>query len=223
MTAKDKYRKIALLVFSICLILGVLSACIPYGISLPDTLQDKVTDTAMTITANASDGLGEFNDGYSYVYTDKDLIDKYRSGDANTPYDISIQKVAKTSSNRGAKENPYVIASVEDWDRFAKNLDDGSIPSYGSGKYFVLAKDLDFDGKTFHPVRFFNGTFYGMGSALLNINCANWQYWNGSSYVAIGSTTAGFGVFCVTTGAMITDLIVKNFKYMDMPVTSTVN
>ena len=137
MTAKDKYRKIALLVFSICLILGVLSACIPYGISLPDTLQDKVTDTAMTITANASDGLGEFNDGYSYVYTDKDLIDKYRSGDANTPYDISIQKVAKTSSNRGAKENPYVIASVEDWDRFAKNLDDGSIPSYGSGKYFV--------------------------------------------------------------------------------------
>ncbi|MDE5654960.1 MAG: hypothetical protein K2I46_05060, partial [Clostridia bacterium] len=153
---------------------------------------------------------------------DKALIDSYRAGDANTPYDISIVEVDKTQA-RGTQENPFVIASVDDWTRFAKNLDDGSIASYGSGKYFVLASDIDFDGKTFYPIRFFNGYFHGMGHSLKNITVTknDWLYWNGSSYVTIPTTGTGaplgYGLFGRTTGAMITDLILEDFSYQDMP------
>ena len=224
---KAKYLKCLILIISICFILGALAACLPFNISIPDTLEEAIDNTAMNITTNSSDGLGEFNNGYSYVYTDKDLIDKYRAGDPDTPYDISIVKV-DTSQARGTQKNPYVIASVEDWTRFAKNLDDGSIPSYGSEKYFVLANDVDFDGKTFYPVRYFNGTFYGMGHKLKNLSVngtSGWVYWNKTAYaqIPISGTGAplGYGVFCATTtGATITDIILENYSYSEMPMTA---
>ncbi len=220
-TIRAKYLKFALLIISVCFILGAISACLPFNISIPTLDNDTISDTAMTITQNSSDGLGEFNDGYSYVYTDKTKIDGYRAGTED--YDITTHKVAKTSSNRGTQDNPYVIASVDDWTRFAKNLDDGSIASYGSGKYFVLASDIDFDGKTFYPVRFFNGTFYGLGHKIKNITVdgANWFYWNGTDYATIPLSGAqcpyGYGVFCRATNATIADLIVEDFSYKQMP------
>ena len=71
----------------------------PFNISLPDTLEENaIDDTAMTITTNPSDGLGEFNNGYSYVYTDKSVIDSYRSGASSLKYDITMHKVAKTEN-----------------------------------------------------------------------------------------------------------------------------
>ncbi|MDE6605915.1 MAG: hypothetical protein K2K85_07855, partial [Clostridia bacterium] len=228
--SKSKYLKCAIFIISVCILLGALSACLPFNISIPDKLEEGAIDnTAMIITPNATDGLGEFNNGYSYIYTDKDLIDKYRAGDAKTPYDLSIVKV-DTSQARGTQKNPYVIASVDDWDRFAKNLDDGSIPSYGSEKYFVLAKDIDFDGKTFHPVRFFNGTFYGMGHKLKNLSVngtAGWVYWNNTAYAQIPtsgtSSPYGYGVFCRTSNVTVCDLIIENFDYQQMPSTAVFN
>ena len=80
----------------------------------------SVTNTGLTITTNSSDGFGEFKDGARYVYTDKNLVDKYRAGDVNTPYDVSTHRVAKTSSNRGSQDNPYVIASISDWEAFVQ-------------------------------------------------------------------------------------------------------
>ncbi|MDE6491928.1 MAG: hypothetical protein K2L37_02115, partial [Lactobacillus sp.] len=156
-----------------------------------------------------------------------DLIEDYRAGDINTKYDTTLQKVVKTSA-RGTQENPYVISTVDEWTRFAKNLDDGSIPNYGRGKYFVLANDIDFGGKTFYPVRFFDGTFYGYGKKLQNISvsgASGWVYWNGSTYtqIPVSGTGAplGYGVFCATTtGAMITDLILENYKLSEMPQTA---
>ncbi|MDE6604944.1 MAG: hypothetical protein K2K85_02855, partial [Clostridia bacterium] len=224
---KAKYLKYAIFILLLCFAVGVISACLPFNISVPSTLEESAIDkTAFTITTNASDGLGEFKDGYAYAYTDRALAENYRAGDPNTVTDIAIQKVASTGV-RGAKNNPYVIASVEDWDRFAKNLDDGTIPDYGSGKYFVLANDIDFDGKTFHPVRFFNGTFYGLGKKLKNVSAngtAGWVYWNGSAYAQIPTSGAGcpfgYGTFCKTTNAVITDLIIENFDFRQMPSTA---
>ncbi|MDE7348668.1 MAG: hypothetical protein K2N53_03300, partial [Clostridia bacterium] len=221
--AKTKYLKCAILIISICILLGAISACLPFSISLPNTLdKDAIDNTAMTITPHESDGLGMFEDGYCYVYTDKDLVEKYRAGDADTPFDVSTQKVTKTSSNRGEKANPYVISSLTDWETFVKFC--GTDLTKSTGKYFVLANDIDFAGVDFHPVGKFGGTFYGMGHKLLNIDCSNWQYWNGTNYVAIGTsgqTNSGFGVFGSATNATITDLINEDYNYSGVPQTST--
>ncbi|MDE6474895.1 MAG: InlB B-repeat-containing protein [Clostridia bacterium] len=220
--AKTKYLKCAILVISICFILGALAACLPFNISIPDKLEEgAINDTAMNITTNATDGLGEFSNGYSYAYTDKNLIDKYRAGDANTPYDISIVKV-DTSQARGTQKNPYVIATVADWDTFVKFV--ATDTNNGKDKFFVLANDLDFNNIDFHPVTIFNGTFYGMGHSLNNITCTSWQYWNGSNFVDIGTTgytSEGYGLFCKITDATITDLIIDNYSYQNPPVSQT--
>ncbi|MDE7191442.1 MAG: InlB B-repeat-containing protein, partial [Clostridia bacterium] len=214
---KEKYLKCAILIISICFILGALSACLPFSIFIPDKLEeDAINDTAMAITKNPSDGLGEFNNGYSYVYTDKDLIDKYRAGDSDTPYDITPHKVNKTDINRGTQDNPYVISSTDDWETFVKRMETDT--THGSGQYYVLGADLDFTGVTFHPVRFFNGTFYGMGHTIKNISCDSWKYYNnGTTLTDIAATTNGFGLFCRTSAATVTDLIVDNFSYREVP------
>ncbi|MCX4363384.1 MAG: hypothetical protein OSJ74_08385, partial [Clostridia bacterium] len=183
--------------------------------------EGELNHTAIDITTNESDGLKEFGDGYLYVYTDKSLVEKYRAGDADTPYDLTSQKVAKTSSNRGEKENPYVITSVADWEIFVKLC--GTNLNNSTGKYFVLANDLDFSGVDFRPVGKFGGTFYGMGHKLVNINCSNWQKFNGTRYVAIGTsgqTNSGFGIFGSVSNATITDLINENFEFSNIPQTS---
>ncbi|MCI8421442.1 MAG: hypothetical protein HFE34_04050, partial [Clostridia bacterium] len=217
-TLRAKYLKFAILIISVCFILGAISACLPFNISIPTLDNDIINNTAMTITQNSTDNLGEFNDGYSYVYTDRTKIDGYRAGTED--YDITTHKVAKTSINRGTQDNPYVIATTADWETFVKRMETDS--TRGSGQYFVLGADIDFTGVTFHPVRFFNGTFYGMGHSIKNIDCSSWQYWNGSAYVDIASTTHGFGLICRTAGATITDLIVENFSYKEIPQTSIV-
>ncbi|MDE6606059.1 MAG: hypothetical protein K2K85_08605 [Clostridia bacterium] len=222
---KEKYLKCAILIISICFILGALSACLPFNISIPDKLEeDAIDNTAMNITTNSSDGLGEFKNGYNYVYTDKDLIDDYRAGNPNTPYDISIVKV-DTSQARGTQKNPYVIASVDDWETFAKMMGP-STSDRGLNKYFVLANDLDFKNRTFRPIPIFKGTFCGMGNELLNItiNSNNWKYWSGSDWTTWGTyASAGFGVFGRTDSAIITDLIVQDFNFTNMPQTSALN
>ncbi|MDE6189122.1 MAG: hypothetical protein K2G37_02390, partial [Clostridia bacterium] len=207
-------------------ILGAVLSCVPFDFTLYSAKEEiGVTNTAYSITTNTSDGLGEFNDGASYIYTDKNKVNDYRAGNIDT--DMTPQTVNKTK-DRGTIENPYVIASEDDWDRFAKNLDDGSIANYGSGAYFVLINDLDFSNRTFHPVRFFNGTFLGMGHTLSNItlNGAEWQYWNAAAndYAQIPTSGAasplGYGVFCQVSGAVISDLIVADFNYTNMVMTT---
>ncbi|MDE6472526.1 MAG: hypothetical protein K2L52_05810, partial [Clostridia bacterium] len=218
-TLRTRYLKSALLIITICLILGAISACLPFNVSIPELDDNSISDTAMTITQNTSDGLGEFNNGCSYIYTDKTLIDNYRADDPDTPYDLSTHQVAKTDSNRGTQDNPYVISTTDDWETFAKMMGP-STSDRGLNKYFVLADDLDFDGVEFHPIPIFKGTFYGMGHQLLNITTSSttWTYWNGSAWTTIGTyTSAGFGVFCRTDSATITDLILQDYFITGMP------
>ncbi|MDE6472766.1 MAG: hypothetical protein K2L52_07025, partial [Clostridia bacterium] len=217
-TLRAKYLKSAILIIFVCFLLGAISACLPLNISIPELGDNSISDTAMTITTNPDDGLGEFNNGYSYVYTDKELIDDFRAGDPDTPYDISVVKV-DTTKGRGTQENPYVIADEEDWITFVKwCATTGN--NYGSGKYFVLGNDLDFSSSNtsvaFQPVAIFSGTFYGMGHSIKNITLTTWQYWNGSSFVDIGNsgvTLDGYGVFCEILSSTISDLIIENYTF----------
>ncbi|MDE7071630.1 MAG: InlB B-repeat-containing protein, partial [Clostridia bacterium] len=220
-TLRAKYLKFAILIISVCFILGAISACLPFNISVPTLDNDTIINTATNITQNDADGLGEFDDGYFYMYTDRELVDGFRAGTKEA--DITVQKVAKTDENRGTKENPYVISTVADWETFVKMC--GVNLANSNGKYFVLANDIDFTGETFHPVGKFGGTFYGRGFKFLNVTCSNWVYWNSTTNVynsvgTSGQTNSGFGIFCSATNATITDFISEDFTLSNIPNTT---
>ena len=214
---RKKYISFSLSFIIGIFVLSVVLSCASFA-ALDSNVSENisVTNTGLTITTNSSDGFGEFKDGARYVYTDKNLVDKYRAGDVNTPYDVSTHRVAKTSSNRGSQDNPYVIASISDWEAFVQKM--ALDANKGRGQYYVLANDLDFNGVDFHPVTEFNGTFYGFGKSIKNISCDSWQYWTGRGYSPITmQTSTGYGLFCKTNGATLTDLSVENFSYREMP------
>ncbi|MCI9291668.1 MAG: InlB B-repeat-containing protein, partial [Clostridia bacterium] len=225
MNTKERNRKIALL--SIVVAVAVIVSCalgifidvaLPKEYKEPSISIDKTAGSAIAVDYPDPSGLGQFKNGFKYVYTDKDKVDGFRAG--TEQYDVSTQEV-NTSMPRGSKENPYVIASVGDWEKFAKMVGP-TTSTRGLNEYFVLAADLDFSGVTFRPIPRFAGNFHGLGFTLSNINCSSWVYWNGSSWVAFGTTTsAGFGVFGRTDSATITDLILQDYYFTGMPNTES--
>ncbi|MDE7071152.1 MAG: hypothetical protein K2O86_04195, partial [Clostridia bacterium] len=218
-TFRAKYLKFAILIISVCFILGAISACLPFNMSIP-TLDNDSINTLARPTTPTTNGFSYFNDGVKYVYTDKDKVDAFRAGTED--FDITTVTV-KSSEVQGTQTNPHVITSIDEWEIFVKKMATDS--TYGRGQYYVLGNDLDFDGEVFHPVVNFNGTFYGLGYSLKNITCDTWQYWTGSAYANIGTSSiahSGFGVFCQIVGATITDLIVKDYSFQNAPQNSTV-
>ena len=152
---------------------------------------------------------------YTYSFTDCTKIDNFRANKIDS--DFSLQTV-DTTKTHGSKENPYVIANVQDWEKLVKLC--GITEANSKGKYFVLANDIDFKDATFHPVGWFCGTFYGGGNTLKNTNVSTWQYYNNSSKTYVNTTTqtkAGFGTFCYTNNAIITDLNVDSYNLKDFP------
>ena len=216
---RKRILKISLFIFLGTFILSVVFSCasLEKGNDCGSVLN---LNTLASVTVNESDGLGEFKEGASYIYTDKDIIDMYRANDPSVTRDTSIQKVTKTGANRGSQENPYVISSVEDWEKFVKLV--GNDANKGEGQYYFLAKDLDFTGKEFYPVIEFRGTFYGSGHSIKNIDCSNWQYWNGSAYAPITTQSKNhYGLFCNTNGVTVTDLNLEQYSFQEMPAPSS--
>ena len=162
---------------------------------------------------NGTNELGCFPDGYSYVFTDKTKITSFRS--RITDSDLTTVTV-DSSLPVGNQKNPYVIADTDDWEKFAKKVI--TTNSNGLNQYFVLASDLDFSGVAFHPVYYFKGTFYGLGHSLKNISVSIWQsYITNTTLTNMAAASYGYGVFGGVGGATITDLIVEDFQYKDMP------
>lgn len=221
MKEKQKYNHLIkyVIVLAILIAMTVLACIIPTGIDLTlgDSVQEissNVTNTAYNVNHPTSGELGQFDDGTVYVYTDPTKVDGFRAGTISK--DVTLVTV-DTTYPRGAQRNPYVISTLADWETFVKQMTTGT---NGSGEYFVLANDLDFTGVTFRSVLNFSGTFYGLGFALKNISITGaWQYWNGSSFVNYPGY-CGYGVFSVMTGAVISDLIVENYEFIDIPQTN---
>ena len=224
MKEKQKYNYLIkyVIVLAILIVMTVLACIIPTGIDLTvgDSIQDissNITNTAYNVNYPTSGELGQFDNGVVYVYTDPAKVESCHAGTLDK--DVSLVTV-DTSYPRGAQKNPYVISTLADWDNFVKKMATSGT-SYGSGEYFVLANDIDFSGVTFRSVLNFNGTFYGLGFALKNISCNGaWQYWNGSSYVNYLATHYAYGVFSFTSGTVISDLIVENYEFNDLPQTN---
>ncbi|MDE6188683.1 MAG: hypothetical protein K2G37_00155, partial [Clostridia bacterium] len=97
-----KVANLTLIVILAVFILGAVLSCFPFDFTLYSAKEEiGVTNTAYNITTNTSDGLGEFADGASYIYTDKTKVDNFRA--ANIESDLTIQKVKKTQA-RGSIE-----------------------------------------------------------------------------------------------------------------------
>ncbi|MDE7158274.1 MAG: hypothetical protein K2N74_01745, partial [Clostridiales bacterium] len=161
-------------------------------------------------TAASSHGLGQFPDGYTYYYTDKDLYVNYHNGSGTSDLTkITVDTV--TANNHGTKQNPYVIANTTDWANFVTYvMSDTNV--WGSGKFFALAGDLNFSTATFRALGYFSGTFYGLGHIISNIT-TNFSNVGVTANSATG--TWGYGLFCRTYNATITDLVVKDFTYQN--------
>ncbi|MDE6474487.1 MAG: InlB B-repeat-containing protein, partial [Clostridia bacterium] len=223
----DKKLNKSLRILTLTMIIVLVLTCVTFTVfdySLDNLKANNSLDNNITVegplgfevTYPNTGEYGQFKNGTKYVYTDKNKIDGFRSGTINDKYgDLSKVEVDTTQSH-GSQKNPYVIATLNDWEFFVRSI--AVDANHGSGNYYVLANDLDFSGQTFYPVAYFKGSFYGMGRTLKNINCNNWVYWNGSQYVSIGSTTnAGFAVFCKAENALISDLIISDVIIENMP------
>ena len=203
----------ASLMFLFAFIFSVGGGILPE--SLNDGEKEQITASASVAVTypNGENDLGCFPNGYSYVYTDKNKITNLRSRVSDT--DLTTVTV-DSSVSAGNQQNPYVIATTADWEKFAKKVI--TTGSNGLNQYFVLANDLDFSGIAFHPVYYFRGTFYGMGHSLKNISVSTWQsYVSNTTLTNMTSSSYGYGVFGGMSGATVTDLIVEDYVYSNMP------
>ena len=201
----------AVLALSFAFSIGVGEMKNPLDESEGKTESNIPVAKAATVTyPTGSNGLGQFPDGFSYTYTNKDYIEGYHKKSRDT--DLEIVTVTHTMAH-GTQANPYVISTTADWQQFASLMSTDT--THGNGKFYVLANDIDFSSVTkFYPIPFFNGSFYGMGHELKNIISKDWTYVNGTQ---ISTAVKAYGLFCRMDNATITDLIVKDFSYQQMP------
>ena len=219
------FKKIFVLMF--CATIFVCAGIFAFNISIEKlqsskTLADTISTSSQTansaVTYQDSNSLGSFIDGYVYKFTDTTKYEGFRNENQTETTDVSTV-IVSSSATHGSRENPYVISTPNDWDKFVKLC---GTTGGGTDKNYVLANDIDFSGIGFVPVAVFKGTFYGNGHSLKNIEIGenDWVYWNGNAYVDITAaiTKNGLGLFCLCNGATITDLIVDNFQYLEMPL-----
>ena len=190
---------------------------------------DAVSDMGITYPNGAAD-LGRFPNGFQFKHTDATLADGLHKGTATddmlTVTVDSTAAVGASGSTWGTKKtDPYVIASISDWELFVQKI--AKDTTHGAGKFYALASTLDFSslpsGVTrFHMVGSFQGTFYGLGFTLKNITCNNWEVYdaNASQFKTISATfnpvQGGFGVFGKLQDATVSDLCVENFSFTNI-------
>ncbi len=78
---------------------------------------------------------------------------------------------AQFSGGSGTEDDPYIIATTDDMDELASQVNNGN--NY-SGKFFLMTADLDYSGKDYTPVGNdeygFKGTFNGDGHTISHVN-----------------------------------------------------
>ena len=153
---------------ALCLVTAMLGA-LPTG---------KINQKNTEALAVEADGYASFAEGSTYKFTDREKFATYRQSvlaNSNAPAladDTTTVTVTKTANNRGSQQNPYVINDFNTWKQFSDEMSStSSSATYGDGKYYVLATDLDFSkSTTVRPtiMQTFGGTFYGLGHTIKN-------------------------------------------------------
>ncbi|MDE7191421.1 MAG: hypothetical protein K2O35_03010, partial [Clostridia bacterium] len=186
MQALKKRKSIKYIMISIALLLCLTIAVISGAQSL-DSAPNAVVMPTASATLNAT--YGALYHGSTYRYTDYTKVEDMHSGAIT---DDTTVITVDSSQPHGSQQNPFVIDSTAKWNAFVADMNNTSsgITDYGAGDYFVLAKDLDFNGVTFSAVPYFEGTFYGLDHTISNIVCSFANDSNGGLFMNVSNVNA---------------------------------
>lgn len=140
--------------------------------------------------------------GWDFVDDDGDPADWYMPVDDYPILAWQVTPDPKYSGGTGIEGDPYIIATIDDWDEFEATSDDWS-------GYFILTTDIDLAGRTYTQAPIagdtdtdstfdgiaFSGTFDGNGYVIRNLTI------NGAYYC---------GVFGKTSNAEIQNLGIED-------------
>ena len=198
---------VILLVFAV----GIFAYITPDNSKIKENLADSGEQSAITSLASTTSSYGKFANKSKYSFTDKTKIASYRASADNTGTDTTTIEV-DSSATHGSQENPYVIDNFAGWTHFVTEMQKNSSTTYtyGQGKYYVLAVDLDFDASGApeeKPLHSFGGTLYGLGHTI-----SNWKYTENSSSSEEGVALIRYGLMGVGTEITITDLNMDKYE-----------
>lgn len=95
------------------------------------------------------------------------------SANCSGSYTHDFTLVAQSFEGSGTQESPYLIATTDQLAQVAQYVNDGSLGSGSSVKYYKLTADLDYTGKTYAQIgtdaNRFNGVFDGQGHTIKGI------------------------------------------------------
>ena len=165
---------------------------------------DNYTALSPVADSTLNGTYGALFNGSTYRYTDYTKVEDMHAGKITD--DTTMVTVDSTKAH-GSQQNPYVIDSTARWKSFADDMGNtgSGITDYGKGKYFVLTKDLDFSGMSFVPISRFDGTFYGLGHELINIQ---------------SSAVETIAPFICTYDGIFTDLNNRNYNFINSTTAS---
>ena len=112
---KNSYLIKYVVVLAILIAMTIIACAIPTGNGLigNDNLQDisssNLANTAFNVNYPTSGGLGQFDNGVTYVYTDPTKVDDFRSGAISR--DITEVTVDTSKPHGTSQQNPYVIST----------------------------------------------------------------------------------------------------------------
>ncbi|MDE7337217.1 MAG: hypothetical protein K2N32_03795, partial [Clostridia bacterium] len=185
---KRKVKGIFVLSVSVILlafVVGIFAWFTPIKSNIKDNAADSMEQSAITELASTTTSYGKFANKSKYTFTDKTKIASYRASEDNTGTDTTTIEV-DSSATHGSQKNPYVIDNFAGWTHLVTEMqkNSSSTYTYGQGKYYVLAVDLDFDASgapAENPLYSFGGTLYGLGHTI-----SNWKFTENTSEEATG-------------------------------------
>ncbi|MDE7078760.1 MAG: hypothetical protein K2O95_01420 [Clostridia bacterium] len=210
-TSNKKFKVYLALAVALILCLIFLSAVVYY---LPnyngiDNTEVEKRPSVEVLASSTTTSYGSFSDHSRYKFTDKDKIEKFRDSEDDNVTDVTEIEV-DAKSDHGTQTNPYVIDNFDGWTKFVNDManNSDSAYTYGEGKYYVLAVDLDFNSSgapNEEPIYKFGGTFYGLGHTI-----SNWKYTDITNEEATGLIR--YTIDGINSQVTITDLNMDSYE-----------
>lgn len=183
---------------------------------------DVVLNEPVTFSDRSSDSDGEIVKR-TWIFPDKQIENQSsveytftQSGNFNVTLKVEDDRGASaemtqtiyvwdgTSLGSGTENDPWVIRTVEHWNKIARSMNaaDGE---YAADAYYVLMTDVDFTGQEFVAWRSFLGHLNGNGHKLTGIKATHENFGDPTS------EEASFGVIAINNGEIKNLSVEANF------------